>query len=92
MEEPMHTRGGSDHLDSARLPDGQEPERLRPPRESERARELFVARGADHLHGLETLLRTAIGLSVLPLLIFLECLAALSLALAGAPPARIHRL
>lgn len=44
------------------------------------------------LRSLETLLRTAIGVSALPILIFLYCLAAIALALAGAPAARIHRL
>jgi 1-acyl-sn-glycerol-3-phosphate acyltransferase len=44
------------------------------------------------LRSLETLLRTAIAVGVLPVLIFLYCLAAIALALAGAPAARIHRL
>ncbi len=42
------------------------------------------------LRSLETLLRTAIAVGVLPVLLFLHCLAAI--ALAGASAARIHRL
>jgi 1-acyl-sn-glycerol-3-phosphate acyltransferase len=42
--------------------------------------------------GIETFLRTAVALSVLPIAIFFYSLAAIGLALAGAPPARIHRL
>lgn len=44
------------------------------------------------LRSLETFLRTAIGVSVLPVLIFLYCLAAIALARAGATAARLHRL
>jgi len=44
------------------------------------------------LRSLETALRTAIALSVLPILIFLQCLVAIALALVGAPAAQIHRL
>jgi 1-acyl-sn-glycerol-3-phosphate acyltransferase len=42
--------------------------------------------------GIETFLRTAAALSVLPIAIFFYSLAAIALALAGAPPTRIHRL
>ena len=44
------------------------------------------------LRGLETVLRTAIALGVLPAAIFVYSLLAIALALAGAKPARIHRL
>jgi 1-acyl-sn-glycerol-3-phosphate acyltransferase len=42
--------------------------------------------------GIDTALRTAVALSVLPIAIFFYSLAGIGLALAGAPPARIHRL
>ena len=44
------------------------------------------------LRSLETLLRTAIAVSVLPFLIFLYCLAGIAAARAGVSAARIHRL
>ncbi len=44
------------------------------------------------LRGLETILRTAIAVSVLPFLILLYSLAGIALATAGVPPARVHRL
>jgi 1-acyl-sn-glycerol-3-phosphate acyltransferase len=44
------------------------------------------------LRGLDTLLRTAVALVVLPVLLFLASLLGIGWVLAGGPPARVHRL